>query len=332
MAAALAVLLFIFIVLLILFLILLFLLLLLFFDLDTRLTELLVDLQPGLVGQAQVEQNDVGRLPGHQENLSAAILLVSGGALPSGAGYNAGVSSAHPVGLAKRRQRPVTGTASRSVAMSAPVHKQVRLAGAVIDRKRHVCAFFNSKEEKYRVLMPFIKEGFDQGDRALHFIDPRNRAEHLRRLEQAGIAVAEAERKGQLEIRPWEDAPLQEGHFDQHRQIALIDRLLNSRRASGYPLTRLVGNMEWALEDKPGVNDLVEFESRVNYTLDRHEDAICCAYDVSRFSASVIMDALRVHPAVIIGGIYQENPFYVPPDEFLNELRERNASRSAPAR
>jgi hypothetical protein len=35
------------------------------------------------------------------------------------------------------------------------------------------------------------------------------------------------------------------------------------------------------------------------------------------------MDAMRVRPAVIIGGIYQENPFYVPPDEFLLELRER---------
>jgi hypothetical protein len=26
---------------------------------------------------------------------------------------------------------------------------------------------------------------------------------------------------------------------------------------------------------------------------------------------------------VIIGGILQENPFYVPPEEFLRELRER---------
>jgi len=216
--------------------------------------------------------------------------------------------------------------------MSATVHKQVRLAGSVIDRKRHVCAFFNSKEEEYRVLMPFIKEGFDQGDRALHIIDPRNRAEHLRRLEQAGIDVAEAERKDQLEIRPWEDAYLQEGHFDQYRQIALIDRLLNYRRAHGYPLARLVASMEWALEDKPGGNDMIEYESRINYTLRKYDDAVCCTYDVSRFSASVIMDALRVHPAVIIGCIYQENPFYVPPDEFLNELRERNASRSAPAR
>ena len=48
--------------------------------------------------------------------------------------------------------------------MSNP--KQVRLAGSVLDRSRHVCAFFHSKEEEYRVLLPFIKEGFDQGDRA----------------------------------------------------------------------------------------------------------------------------------------------------------------------
>ena len=35
------------------------------------------------------------------------------------------------------------------------------------------------------------------------------------------------------------------------------------------------------------------------------------------------MDILRTHPMVIIGGILQENPFFVPPDEFLRELRER---------
>jgi len=28
---------------------------------------------------------------------------------------------------------------------------------------------------------------------------------------------------------------------------------------------------------------------------------------------------------VIIGGILQENPFFVPPDEFLKELRARSA-------
>jgi hypothetical protein len=44
---------------------------------------------------------------------------------------------------------------------------------------------------------------------------------------------------------------------------------------------------------------------------------------VARFGANVIMDILRTHPMVIIGGILQRNPFFVAPDEFLRELRER---------
>jgi hypothetical protein len=82
--------------------------------------------------------------------------------------------------------------------------------------------------------------------------------------------------------------------------------------------------MEWALENRPGVRDLIEYESRINYLYNKRDDVVCCAYDVSRFSATVIMDVLRVHPAVFIGGILQENPFYVPPDHFLRKLRERS--------
>ena len=35
------------------------------------------------------------------------------------------------------------------------------------------------------------------------------------------------------------------------------------------------------------------------------------------------MDILRTHPMVIIGGVLQANPFWVPPDEFLLELKSR---------
>ena len=42
------------------------------------------------------------------------------------------------------------------------------------------------------------------------------------------------------------------------------------------------------------------------------------------------MDILRTHPMVIVGGVLQKNPFFVPPAEFLLELRERGAYRSQP--
>ncbi len=141
--------------------------------------------------------------------------------------------------------------------------------------------------------------------------------------------MTEAERKGQLEIRRWEDAYLRGGHFDQNRMLDLIEEVLTGAKAQGFPLTRLVANMEWALENRPGVDDIAEYETRLNYILPRYADAVCCTYDIARFGAHVIMDILRTHPMVIIGGTLQENPFFVPPDEFLRELRERAEHDSA---
>jgi len=37
---------------------------------------------------------------------------------------------------------------------------------------------------------------------------------------------------------------------------------------------------------------------------------------------------MRTHPMIIISGILQENTFFVPPDEFLRELRERAAAQN----
>jgi hypothetical protein len=38
---------------------------------------------------------------------------------------------------------------------------------------------------------------------------------------------------------------------------------------------------------------------------------------------------MRTHPMIIIGGMLQENPFFVPPDEFLRELRKRHITQNA---
>jgi hypothetical protein len=37
------------------------------------------------------------------------------------------------------------------------------------------------------------------------------------------------------------------------------------------------------------------------------------------------IDITRTHPRVIIGGLLRENPFFVTPDQFLEEMRQRRA-------
>jgi hypothetical protein len=201
--------------------------------------------------------------------------------------------------------------------------RTVSLAGREIGCSCHACAFFHTEDQFYKVLLPFIRDGFAEGDRAVHIVDPAKRDRHLQTLSDAGIDATASQETRQLEVRRWEEAYLREGHFDQDAMLALIQEVLEDGRRKEFPMTRLVANMEWALEDRPGVTDIVEYESRLNYILPKYDDTVVCTYDLGRFSASTVMDILRTHPMVIVGDVMQENPFYTPPDQLLPELASR---------
>jgi hypothetical protein len=203
----------------------------------------------------------------------------------------------------------------------------VEFAGATLGRDRHICAFFNSPDEEHRILRSFVRDGFDRGEKASHIVDPDRRDAHVQWLADAGIDIEPAVASGQLQLRSWQEAYLRGDRFDQDAMLALIEEMLQSGQAAGYPLTRVVAHMEWACSDAPGVADLVEYETRLNYVLPKYDDPVICTYDLSRFGSTVAMDILRTHPIVVIGGVLQENPFFVRPDEFLLEIRERRSAR-----
>jgi hypothetical protein len=207
---------------------------------------------------------------------------------------------------------PSAGTDER------PIH----FGGSELDPKHHICGFFRNAEEEYRLLLPFIKEGFDRGEKAFHVVNPKLLDNHLERLGSAGIDVNHVADSGQLGLCDWDQAYFPDDRFGQDRMLRMSQEVLSAAGLSGYPRTRLVARMEWALEEHDGVNDLIEYEARFNLMHDA-KDPVICAYDPGRFGTDVIMDVLRTHPMIIIGGILQENPFHFPPEVFLKELRER---------
>ena len=181
----------------------------------------------------------------------------------------------------------------------------VELAGVSLAGRNHVCAFFTTIDEEHRVLGSFYKDGLLRGERAAHVVDPENREEHLKRLAEAGIHVQEMTDTGQLDVLPWTDAYVRDRRFDQDAMLATVGQLIRSGAAAG----------------------LVEYEARLNHLLSKYTDPVICNYDPSKFGAHVAMDIIRTHPLVIIGGLLRENPFFVPPDQFLDEMRERRLAR-----
>ena len=202
----------------------------------------------------------------------------------------------------------------------------MRIAGVPLRSSHHVCGFFRSLGEQYNVLLPYIKEGLERKDRGWHIVDPARRADHHRRLQEFGISAAAAEQSGQLEVQVWGDVYVRGGYFDQRRMLTTLQDGLAAGKSKGFGFTRLVANMEWALGSWPGVNDLVEYEARINEFPLGEGDAIVCTYDLNRFGGATMMDMLRTHPTVILGSAVMENPFFVPPDRFLQELRLESGS------
>jgi hypothetical protein len=202
----------------------------------------------------------------------------------------------------------------------------IPFAGAELRESRHVCAFFNSDEEKYRVLVPFIKDGFERGDKAVHVVNPEQRRSHLERLSSIGIDPTAAQESGQFELRTSTETYLRDGQFDPDRMLEVFEQLASLNAKGRFPLSRIVCQMDWAAEGESHVDRLVEFESRVNDVWCRHDDAVICVYDLAKFGGDTVIDIMRTHPMIVIGGILQHNPFFVPPDEFLRELRDRRAA------
>jgi hypothetical protein len=209
------------------------------------------------------------------------------------------------------------------------IEHSVQLAGVDLAGRNHVCAFFNTIDEEHRVLGSFYKDGLDRGEKAAHIVDAANREEHLKRLAEAGIHVQETMDTGQLEVLPWTDAYVRDHRFDQDAMLATVEKLIQSGAAAGYPLTRLAGHhMDWLFLDKPATYNLLEYEARLNQALSKHNDPVICNYNPSKFGATVAMDIMRTHPLVIIGGLLRENPFFVPPEQFLDEMRARRLART----
>ena len=142
-----------------------------------------------------------------------------------------------------------------------------------------------------------------------------------------GIDAAAAQQSGQFELRTNTETYLRDGRFDQDRMLEVFEQLASGNAKGGFPLSRIVCRMDWAVEDQSHVDDLIEFESRVNDVWRRHDDAVICTYHLGKFGGDTVIDIMRTHPMVIIGGILQQNPFFVPPEEFLREIRDA-ASRA----
>ena len=208
----------------------------------------------------------------------------------------------------------------------------IPFAGSELGGYRHVCAFFNSPQEEYATLLPFVRDGLERGERAYHVLPARYRQEHLDQLRSAGIDVRAAQQRRQLEVAAPDEVYLRNGRFDKEAMLEVIQEALKAGPTLGFPLTRLIAHAEAVLQDGSVANEWIEYETRLNDVLPHYHDPVICTYDANLLNGAIAVDILRTHPVVIIGGRLYENPFFVPPTKFLPEIVGRSGKSAKPYR
>jgi two-component system, NarL family, sensor histidine kinase UhpB len=178
----------------------------------------------------------------------------------------------------------------------------------------HICLIYENPVEQMSVVVPFIMDGLDRGERCLYIVDDRTIEEIVQAFEAAGVDVAQERQRGALRLVTSHDTYLQAGGFVPQAMIDLLRQAEAEALADGFSGLRMTGELTWSCGPAPGSDRLIEYEALLNHLPTYSKSVILCQYHHSRFGVPCIHDVLRTHSIAILGGHVFPNPYYEMPE------------------
>jgi len=181
----------------------------------------------------------------------------------------------------------------------------------------HLCSIYETQEEELAVAVPFIRLGLERGERCIYIADDDSLLAVRDAFFTEGIDVDRQMSSGALLLATKEQTYLGRGSFNPDWMFTFWEEASLEAAARGFSALRATGETEWVLRGTPGIEQWLEYESRLTRTLQQSNCFALCQYNRRRFSPALILDVIRTHPIVIYRGTVCRNFYYVPPEEFL---------------
>jgi len=181
----------------------------------------------------------------------------------------------------------------------------------------HVCQLYETEEEGWAVLVPFLRQGLTRGEKVIHVAGGPDSEAVLEGLRNREFDPQPYLDSGQLAIYTSSDVHARVGTFDLDRLLHLAREQVTQALEEGYTALRAAGEMTWALQEVAASGRLLEYETKVNDFLASNRCLALCQYDRRRFEPGVLLDLLRAHPTVLIGTELCDNFYHIPPRELL---------------
>lgn len=160
---------------------------------------------------------------------------------------------------------------------------------------QHVFFGYGSDAEQTHVLVDFVREGLERGERVLYFADRVLPSDIELRLSRRGINTEAAIRDGRLTLLSASSAYLAPGRFDADAVKAQWFDAIRDTIAKGYSTMRVAADMGWAARGFPGANDLLKYESSVEDVFATGRVIAMCEFDERIFKRDALHELESLH-------------------------------------
>ena len=190
-------------------------------------------------------------------------------------------------------------------------------------RRQHACVLYRTPGELKQYLLPWIKEGIDQGQHVLFVCSEDSVDDWSIEMQAFGIDVRMRLDSGALVIatgEQWRESP-----FNSLAKARELWQHIEQNLAE-FPAVRIAGDAGWAALAPPISSDrLCHWEATADLIYEDVPVNTICLYNLDERSPSEIRAALRTHPRAVVAGVTHPNPFYEG-DAILNAEPDLNAS------
>jgi hypothetical protein len=173
----------------------------------------------------------------------------------------------------------------------------------------HVCLLHRGFQEQKAAVLPFIKEGLDNGEQCYYIAAEQTVDDWRFELQAYGIDVQEEEQKRRLIIcagERWRPPHDFSSTTNARRTWEMIERGLESSNG-----VRFAIDAGWMLDPLIPTDLVCHWEATLNVVIDDGVNVrVLCQYNIGRHSLAGVHAALRTHPIAQIGGGPRTNPYY----------------------
>lgn len=168
-----------------------------------------------------------------------------------------------------------------------------------VSRGTHFCQFYQTKKDLIDILVPYFKAGLENNEFCFWITSqPLEVDEAIKALREAIPDFNVYMEKGQIEIVSYIFWCVNGNVYDSERMINGWFEKLNHAIESGYDGLRLAGNSSWLKKEE--WDDFIDFEKRIDSTVDKYPIMALCSYPIRRCRATKIIDVIINHHFALI--------------------------------